>query len=105
MHIDTIVRYRPRGFYCHHSPLPPSLDLRPLAPLSCPQVAAQPEEAIELYMAADRPRQALAILNQQLSSAMDRGVAEAVSGMDVSGAGECIHRVLRVAVYADKSRR
>ena len=54
-----------------------------------PQVAAQPEEAIELYMAADRPRQALAILNQQLSSAMERGVEEAVSGMGVAGgAGE-----------------
>ena len=38
-------------------------------------------------MAADRPRQALAILNQQLSSAMDRGVVEAVSGMDTTGAG------------------
>ena len=51
-------------------------------------MAAQPEEAIELYMAADRPRQALAILNQQLSSAMERGVEEAVSGRDVTGAGE-----------------
>ena len=39
-------------------------------------------------MAADRPRQALAILNQQLSSAMERGVEEAVSGRDVTGAGE-----------------
>lgn len=38
-------------------------------------------------MAADRPRQALAILNQQLSSAMDRGVTEVVSGMDTTGAG------------------
>jgi hypothetical protein len=56
----------------------------------CLKVAAQPEEAIELYMAADRPRQALAILNQQLSSAMERGVDEAGSGLGSTGAGkEC----------------
>ena len=44
------------------------------------QVSAQHEEAIELYMAADRPRQALAILNQQLSSTIDKAVEEVVSG-------------------------
>ena len=65
-----------------HTPPDPTLSHLPN------QVAAQPEEAIELYMAADRPRQALAILNQQLSSAMDRVVEEAVSGMDTTGAGE-----------------
>ena len=40
-------------------------------------------------MAADRPRQALAILNQQLSSVMDQGVAEAsMSATTTGGAGE-----------------
>ncbi|GAX79377.1 hypothetical protein CEUSTIGMA_g6819.t1 [Chlamydomonas eustigma] len=58
------------------------------------QVAGQVEEAVELYMAADRPRQALSILNQQLSSAMERGVEEAVSGMETSGAAEMVKRVM-----------
>ncbi|KAG1678895.1 hypothetical protein FOA52_003563 [Chlamydomonas sp. UWO 241] len=53
------------------------------------QVAAQPEEAIELYMAADRPRQALSILNQQLSSAMDRGL----EGGAAAGAADVVARV------------
>ena len=52
------------------------------------QVSAQPQEAIELYMAADRPRQALSILNHLLSS--DIG---AIDSAGVSGA-EPIERII-----------
>lgn len=34
------------------------------------QVAAQPDEALELYMAADRPVAALALVNVQVSAAL-----------------------------------
>ncbi len=51
-----------------------------------PQVAAQPEEAVELYLAADRPRQALAILNQQLSGVLPAAVEEAATGITTTGA-------------------
>ncbi len=50
------------------------------------QVAAQPEEAVELYLAADRPRQALAILNTQLSSVMPQAVEETATGIVSTGA-------------------
>eukprot|EP00967_Tisochrysis_lutea_P039326 scaffold47188_cov22-Tisochrysis_lutea.AAC.2 len=49
------------------------------------QVAAQPEEAVELYLAADRPRQALAILNQQLSAVLPHAAEEVATGLDATG--------------------
>jgi hypothetical protein len=49
------------------------------------QVAAQPEEAVELYLAADRPRQALSILNQQVSAVMPRAADEVATGLDATG--------------------
>mmetsp|Transcript_26955 Transcript_26955/g.58903 ORF Transcript_26955/g.58903 Transcript_26955/m.58903 type:complete len:850 (+) Transcript_26955:117-2666(+) len=58
------------------------------------QVAAQPEEAIELYMAADRPRQALAILNQQLSNVIVGAVDEAVSGISTTAANDTAKHIL-----------
>mmetsp|Transcript_22946 Transcript_22946/g.58630 ORF Transcript_22946/g.58630 Transcript_22946/m.58630 type:complete len:864 (-) Transcript_22946:363-2954(-) len=58
------------------------------------QVAAQPEEAVELYLAADRPRQALAILCQQLSALMPRAAEEAATGVDATGAVEALRRVM-----------
>jgi len=73
------------------------------------QVAAQPEEAIELYMAADRPRQALSILNQQMSSAMgwssegDASVsaAEAIKRVSTRGRDACT----RIGAAADMGTR
>ncbi len=51
----------------------------------CTQVAAQPEEAVELYLAADRPRQALAILNTQMSSVMPQAAEETATGIISTG--------------------
>ncbi|KAJ9514712.1 hypothetical protein QJQ45_028405 [Haematococcus lacustris] len=77
------------------------------------QVAAQPEEAVELYLAADRPRQALALLNQQLSLLLPSAAQEAASGLDVSGAAVSLKRVLvrardaraRIPATADSGSR
>ncbi|KAL6753158.1 Nup93/Nic96-domain-containing protein [Haematococcus lacustris] len=77
------------------------------------QVAAQPEEAVELYLAADRPRQALALLNQQLSLLLPSAAQEAASGLDVSGAAISLKRVLvrardaraRIPATADSGSR
>ncbi|GFH32236.1 nuclear pore protein, partial [Haematococcus lacustris] len=76
-------------------------------------VAAQPEEAVELYLAADRPRQALALLNQQLSLLLPSAAQEAASGLDVSGAAISLKRVLvrardaraRIPATADSGSR
>jgi nuclear pore complex protein Nup93 len=44
------------------------------------QSAAQPEEATELFLAAQRPRLALAITNQQLADTIPQAVQEQVRG-------------------------
>ncbi|EFJ49173.1 hypothetical protein VOLCADRAFT_120776, partial [Volvox carteri f. nagariensis] len=43
------------------------------------QMSAQPEEAVELYLAADRPVSALALINGQMSAAIAAAVDEAVA--------------------------
>lgn len=60
-------------------------------------MAAQPEEAVELYLAADRPRQALAILGQQLSVLLPQAAEEVATGMAVTGEDcfkLCHHRIM-----------
>lgn len=57
------------------------------------QVSAQLEEAVELYLAADCPRPALAIINQQLSALLERAVEEQVTGLNITGACEAARRL------------
>jgi hypothetical protein len=45
------------------------------------------DEAVELYLAAGRPRQALALLNQHMSAAMPAAAEETATGL--GGAGVC----------------
>ena len=58
--------------------------LPPPSPLPL-QVAAQSEEAIELYLAASRPRQALAIINTQLSSSIALAAGDAAAARGLAG--------------------
>lgn len=51
------------------------------------QVAAQPDEAVELFLAAGDTRSALAIITQQMADVMPQAVAEVASGKQVGGWG------------------
>ncbi|KAG2493502.1 hypothetical protein HYH03_008318 [Edaphochlamys debaryana] len=57
------------------------------------QMSAQPEEAVELYLAADRPVAALSLINGQLSTA----IAAAVEEAGVGGASPALERLERIA--------
>ncbi|MEW5311171.1 MAG: hypothetical protein WDW38_002907 [Sanguina aurantia] len=57
------------------------------------QVSAQSEEAIELYLAAERPRQALAILNQQLSALIGAAIEQTATGTGRASAAEDLQRL------------
>ncbi len=71
-------------------------------------MAAQLEEAVELYLAADRPRQALAILNQQLSAVMPHAAEEAATGLEATGGstrgGRGQRGVMRVGMWPARAR-
>jgi hypothetical protein len=57
---------------------PPPTPPIPAHPL---QVTGQPEEAVELYLAAQRPLAALALINAQLGSALSAAAAEPPGGV------------------------
>ena len=55
------------------------------APTPCPSPLLQLEEAVELFMFAGRPRQALRILAQRLSDAVEGAAADASRGAGCTG--------------------
>ncbi|GFR48470.1 hypothetical protein Agub_g10161, partial [Astrephomene gubernaculifera] len=62
------------------------------------QMSAQPEEAVELYLAADRPVAALALINGQMSAAIAAAVDEAGAGAaGAAGTGAATERLERLA--------
>lgn len=50
------------------------------------QMCAQPEEAVELYLAADRPTAALSLINSQMSAAIAAAADEAAAAAPGGGA-------------------
>lgn len=62
------------------------------------QMSAQPEEAVELYLAADRPVAALALINGQMSAAIAAAAEEEGGAQPALGASSASERLRRIAL-------